>query len=113
VITPPTVEDNFDFYLTQNNSCSITHETFEEEQPVESNRIHTYNLRNRKPEPGIWAAGRSRRDVNHDNRFGLHLTVNQALRKLGKAAMKSIVAEMIQMHQKNVFEGIYESDLGT
>jgi hypothetical protein len=109
VITPPTVEDNFH---PQNNSSSTTYETFEEEQPVESNRIHSYNLRNRKPEHGRWAAGRSRRDVNHDNRFGLHLTVNQALRKLGKAAMKSIVAEMIQMHQKNVFEGIYENDLG-
>jgi hypothetical protein len=98
--------------LTQNISSSITYETFAEEQPVESNRIHTYNLRNRKLEPGRWATGKRRRDVSRDNRFGKHLTVNQALRKLEKAAMKSIVAEMIQMHQKNVFEGVYESYLG-
>jgi hypothetical protein len=39
------------------------------------------------------------------------MTVNQGLKKLGKKDLKSIVSEVIQMHNKGVFEGVFVQDL--
>jgi len=61
-----------------------------------------YNLRGSRKKPGHYAQKRA---------FGLHITVNQALNKMGKPAVRSIVKEILQMHSKGVWSGVRMKDL--
>ena len=49
---------------------------------------------------------RDRSKVKKRREFGLHLSVEAAIQKLGKAAIKSIVKEMYQLEKKSVFEAV-------
>ena len=60
-----------------------------------------YNLRPNRAQAGKW----------NKRLYGLHLTVKQAVSKLGDRATKAIIKEMNQMLEKRVFHPVYLSDM--
>jgi hypothetical protein len=87
-----------------------------------------YNLRANRAAPGRWkgiaatriskadTAGASRsfnssRNAFLKRKFGLNMTVRQAIDKLGTDAIKSIVAEMMSLNSIGTFEGVDVSSM--
>jgi len=73
------------------------------DEPIRSQVRTRFGLRENRAGPGRWA--KKKRE------YGLHITVNQALNKIGKPAVKAIVQEIMQMESKGVWKGIRPSQL--
>ena len=73
-----------------------------------------YNLRPNRPPAGRWKAmgafkriGRNTIARNNINRYRvLNMTIKQAIKRQGYEAVKSIVAEVMQLYDNGTFEGI-------
>jgi len=82
----------------------LDHEEDDEElQDIIQEPEPRYNLRPNRAQSGRWS-GRS---------YGLHLTIKQAMSKLGHVATKAILKEMDQMISKNVFHPVLLDELST
>ena len=71
---------------------------------------HGYNTRRgaRKDYSTMHSGGRLRTPECH---YGLHISVNKALNKLGRTALHAMLDEMIQFHCKGVGKPIHKRDL--
>ena len=77
--------------------------TIQEEQQGSTGR---YNLRESRAAPGRWATpSRKAMRAQFRRTFGLKLSIREAIKKLGIEAVRSVVKEMLQLHNMGTFTG--------
>lgn len=101
------------------------------QQSGDDGEVRTYNLRGNRAQPGRWRGvaftKKAERRTAHEagvrrkfnsarnaflrRTFGLHLSVRQAINKLGVEAIRSVVKEMIQLVGQGTFEGVNVDEL--
>ena len=78
-------------------------DTAQEEQQESTGK---YNLRGNRAAPGSWAApSRKIMWAQFRRTFGLKLSIREAIKKLGIEAVRSVVKEMLQLHNMGTFTG--------
>ena len=81
-----------------------------EPEPVRAEVEHAHNTR-RGPRKDYAALSGRRVRRDPERHYGLHISVNKALNKLGRTALYSMLDEMIQFHMKEVATPIRKRDL--
>lgn len=113
---PEVIQEEYPIYEQQqqgnNDEINIEEINNERDQP--------YNLRHGRAQLGRWKGIAStlkknnRKRSNKDNKNKRHIyqmTINQAIKKLGYEAVLSVVKEIMQLNDKETFEGINTNDL--